>query len=276
MKLNELKLFEKNLLDRMINSLKDGGEAVSKFISDYVSIIRNFYKYSDRNRMLILNQMPNAEYVTTVKGWNKRKRHVKKGETGIKIYQPVIKEIEKEVEVDMTPEEIEEYAIAHPEVPVDQLPKTKMVVQKEKMIVAIKPNSVFDIKQTVGEDFQYEKPKPKKNSDIYIAVKKLCQELGGINADIVEQLSVLSIVDKIAVLIRLAAEKILLNYTKATEINQLDVEVVKNLSLCALNLTGQDNVETTLLTWIALTADPVESLMNINKAVGKIIKAVYN
>ena len=90
MKLNEMRQFEQNLLEMLIENLKKGGENVASYIKNYIGIVNNFYKYSARNQFLILSQYPKAEYVNSVRGWNKKKRFVKKGEHGIKIYSPVI------------------------------------------------------------------------------------------------------------------------------------------------------------------------------------------
>jgi hypothetical protein len=275
MKLNEMRQFEQNLLEMLIENLKKGGENVASYIKNYIGIVNNFYKYSARNQFLILSQYPKAEYVNSVRGWNKKKRFVKKGEHGIKIYSPVIKEIEKEVEIDMTPAEIEDYAIAHPELSANQLPKTKKIVQKEKEIVAMMPRTVFDVKQTDGERFELEKPKRKNTADKYIAIKNLCKKYG-INTEITDGLKVLPLENKINVFIGQLAERLLAKHSKLNEINKMDIEIAKLLTLASIDIKVEDDMEAVLTLWVTTAQNPVESLLSINKSVAEIVKGIYS
>ncbi len=80
--------------------------------------------------MLIYMQCPHASHVAGFNSWKKHKRHVKKGETGIRILAPVIyKKRDDEGKELETAEEA-----------------------KQRKLVAFKVVSVFDVSQTEGED----------------------------------------------------------------------------------------------------------------------------
>ena len=75
-------------------------------------------------------QCPHATHVAGFNAWKKHKRHVKKGETGIRILAPVIY---KKNDGDGKEPASEEEA-------------------KQRKLVAFKVVSVFDVSQTEGED----------------------------------------------------------------------------------------------------------------------------
>ena len=47
-----------------------------------------FHKYSFRNTMLILHQLPNASHIAGFNAWKDLNRYVKEGEKAIKIFAP--------------------------------------------------------------------------------------------------------------------------------------------------------------------------------------------
>ena len=298
MKLNEMRKFENTLLEKLIENLKKGGEHVSSYIKHYIEIVNNFYKYSHRNQFLILSQYPEAEYVTSIQGWNKKKRYVKKGEHGIKIYSPVIKEkkiyhvrkfteeqlLEFSGSPDMEFHDIEEEGINIDamksqgiDIDVDESGdgRLKLVIEKKKEIAAMVPRTVFDIKQTDGEPFEPTKPKKKSTSEKYIAVKKLCKQYN-INTELTDNLKVLPLENKINVFMKQIAERLLAKYSKSNEINSLDVEVAKSLSLASIDVKTEDDMEAILTLWVSTSVTPVDSLVAINKSVAEIVKNVYN
>ena len=51
----------------------------SEFFKHYLEIMSRFWKYSYRNQLLIMGQMPQATRVASFRKWREMKRHVKKG-----------------------------------------------------------------------------------------------------------------------------------------------------------------------------------------------------
>ena len=65
---------------------------------DFLACMGKFYRYSANNTMLIFMQCPTASLVAGYKAWNEKfSRHVKKGETAIKILAPCPHKKEQEV-----------------------------------------------------------------------------------------------------------------------------------------------------------------------------------
>src|SRR3954447_5955767 len=57
-----------------------------------------FHRYSWGNVLLILDQRPDATRVASLRTWNSRGRHVRRGERGIRIFVPVWPRREREEE----------------------------------------------------------------------------------------------------------------------------------------------------------------------------------
>ena len=97
---------------------------------DYLSCMSKFYHYSFNNTLLIYMQYPSASLVAGYTKWEDTfSRHVKKGETGIRILAPCkMKKTKTVTNEDGTTEE------------------------KEVSFMRYKPVSVFDVSQTEGKD----------------------------------------------------------------------------------------------------------------------------
>ena len=102
----------------------------SETLKSYLKFLSCFHNYSFGNVILIYMQCPHATHVAGFNAWKRHKRHVKKGETGIRILAPVIY---KKNDGDGKEPASEEEA-------------------KTRKLVAFKVVSVFDVSQTEGED----------------------------------------------------------------------------------------------------------------------------
>lgn len=106
----------------------------------YLSAMAVFHKYSFRNTMLILHQLPNASYIAGFNAWKDLNRYVKEGEKAIKIFAPApYKTKIDEIQRDGNGEIIRDG---------DGNPVTK---EKEITVPAFKAAPVYDISQTDGE-----------------------------------------------------------------------------------------------------------------------------
>ena len=76
--------------EEQLKLLEDGFERMrnSEEYRRYLEFMGRFHKYSARNCILILMQKPDATRCASFGAWIKMKRHVIKGETGIKILCP--------------------------------------------------------------------------------------------------------------------------------------------------------------------------------------------
>ena len=87
----------KEITDRLEEGLKELFE--SEKYKTYLNTMSKFHKYSISNTILIAMQKPDATLVAGYKTWQKNfDRHVKKGETGIRILAPAPYRIKKEQE----------------------------------------------------------------------------------------------------------------------------------------------------------------------------------
>ncbi|WP_018305445.1 YodL domain-containing protein [Desulfitobacterium hafniense] len=124
--------------------LEEGVQAVfqSDQYKDYLKTMAKFHRYSFRNSMLIFLQNPEATHVAGYQTWQKEfNRHVKRGETGIRILAPAPYKHKVEMEK-MDP------VTQKPMLNEAGKPITEMV---ERSGTAFKAVSVFDISQTDGE-----------------------------------------------------------------------------------------------------------------------------
>ena len=121
-----------NKIDEITEQLEQGVKNVfeSAEYKAYLELVSKFYDYSINNVFLIFMQMPTATHVAGFKAWqDKFKRHVKKGEKGIKILAPCPHKVKKEVE-----------------------DENGNKTEKEIQYTTYRAVSVFDISQTEGED----------------------------------------------------------------------------------------------------------------------------
>ena len=102
----------------------------SETLKNYLKFLSCFHNYSFGNVILIYMQCPHATHVAGFNAWKRHKRHVKKGETGIRILAPLIY---KKNDGDGKQPVSEEEA-------------------RTRKLVGFKVVSVFDVSQTEGED----------------------------------------------------------------------------------------------------------------------------
>lgn len=99
---------------------------------EYLKSMSKFHRYSLNNVILITSQMKDATHVASFTKWKELDRSVKKGEHGLQIFSPIIRN-----KLD---------------------PETKEIIineksgKPEKVITGFKPAYVFDISQTEGKE----------------------------------------------------------------------------------------------------------------------------
>ena len=122
------------LVEKVDDALANLEQAIANGESDelkeYLGFLSRFHNYSFGNVMLIYMQYPEATFVAGFQKWKTMKRHVKKGERGIRILAPLIRKKQKE------------------ESGVESDDDT----QAEKVITGFRAVSVFDVSQTAGEE----------------------------------------------------------------------------------------------------------------------------
>lgn len=111
-----------------VSSLVDGEQWRA-----WLRVAAKFRTYSFNNTILLFQQRPDATRVAGYKTWQSLGRQVNKGETGIRIFAPVTRRVEKS---DRN---------GRPVVDAQGNPVTAV------QMVGVKPTSVFDISQTSGE-----------------------------------------------------------------------------------------------------------------------------
>lgn len=112
-----------------------------EIIKDYLLFKRQFREYSMNNTILIYSERPDALGVGTYKFWQKKGHPVKRGEKGIGIYAPVL----KDYIVDSAGHPVSRYEEATPE----QLQKlASNEYSKRTVPVGFTKKYVFDITQT--------------------------------------------------------------------------------------------------------------------------------
>ena len=85
----------KELTDRLEAGITDLFQ--SDKYKEYLKSMSQFYRYSTRNTLLIHMQNPHATRVASFKLWDEKfNRHVKKGETGIRIFAPIMTKEKRE------------------------------------------------------------------------------------------------------------------------------------------------------------------------------------
>lgn len=138
-------------LEAITEKLEQGISEVysSENYVDYLKTMAKFHSYSVRNSILIHMQRPDATLVAGFDAWKKFKRHVKRGEVGIKIYAPVIRKRNVQEEEQAEPEKNQDAVV--PEDVIEGQESTAEGQPQRKSIVSFKIQNVFDISQTDGE-----------------------------------------------------------------------------------------------------------------------------
>jgi len=120
----------KNKLEQLAGEVVVNGDEMDRYIKSW----RNgFHSYSFGNMLLIYFQKGNATLCAGYKTWQKKGRHVKKGQKGISVLAPVFKKINEEVENEKREKE-----------------------KVEKVITLFREVKIFDISQTEGKDLENE------------------------------------------------------------------------------------------------------------------------
>ena len=122
MKSEQIKEITERAAEQLIAALQAGH---SEALTAYLKAIARFHRYSLHNVLLIASQRPNASYVAGFRTWNELGRFVKKGEKGIMILAPIVRQ---------KPEDDDE----RQEIP--------------RPIAGFRPAYVFDISQTDGKE----------------------------------------------------------------------------------------------------------------------------
>lgn len=102
---NALKLAETNL-NQLAEALAQGE---SRTLTRYLAFQARFHHYSFRNVMMIAAQCPDASYIAGFHAWRKLGRSVRRGETGIAIFAPLVgrkrqSDRDNDVQTDATPQ----------------------------------------------------------------------------------------------------------------------------------------------------------------------------
>jgi|GEM_PF-6035941 len=82
----KLKKLNEEAIDSLCVSLAEGkSEKLEKFLD----VMSRFPRYSFANTLLIMMQMPEATRIMGFNGWKTLKRHVKSGQSSLKIWAPI-------------------------------------------------------------------------------------------------------------------------------------------------------------------------------------------
>lgn len=76
----------KAILEGGLSSIAEDPEALAR----YLAFRSRFHEYSPTNTVLILMQRPSARYCMGYRSWQKHGRQVRKGETGLMVYAPIL------------------------------------------------------------------------------------------------------------------------------------------------------------------------------------------
>lgn len=135
---------------------------------DVLLAMGNLGKYSLNNQILILMQRPDAKAVNSMKKWNLMGRHIVPGEKAIRIFAPILKNVEKNV-VDENGKPV-----------LDKDGNQKKA--KDLLPVAYEQAYVFDISQTDGKEldvFRFDEKKVVENKETILkGLKEAVREKG--------------------------------------------------------------------------------------------------
>lgn len=87
MNTDQAKTLSETALTRLMEALQQGH---SQALTQYLSVMSRFHRYSWGNILLISSQRPDATHVAGFQAWLKMRRYVRKGEKGIVILAPMI------------------------------------------------------------------------------------------------------------------------------------------------------------------------------------------
>ena len=96
---NTVSMTEKQKVKEITDKLEEGLKELfeSEKYKNYLSTMSKFHNYSFNNTLLIALQRPDASLVAGYQAWQKNfKRHVKRGEKGIRILAPAPYKIKEE------------------------------------------------------------------------------------------------------------------------------------------------------------------------------------
>ena len=131
----------KEITEKLEQGIKELFE--SEKYKSYLNTMSKFHNYSFNNTVLIAMQKPDATLVAGFNSWKKNfKRHVKKGEKGIKILAPTPYKIKQEQE--KTDPKTKEILLDKDGNPIME--------EVEITIPAFRAVSVFDVAQTEGKE----------------------------------------------------------------------------------------------------------------------------
>lgn len=134
-KKEELKIITKSIRDRVVQYYEKPENIV-----EFVTFSRKFYKYSFNNRQLIHSQIPASGFVASYTDWKKKGYSVNKGEKGLKIFQPVTKQVFQRANKNW-------YSFYEATLNEKKLIKEKKITTKNEY-AGSKIGHVFDISQT--------------------------------------------------------------------------------------------------------------------------------
>ena len=131
----------KEITEKLEQGIKELFE--SEKYKSYLNTMSKFHNYSFNNNVLIAMQKPDATLVAGFNSWKKNfKRHVKKGEKGIKILAPTPYKIKQEQE--KTDPKTKEILLDKDGNPIME--------EVEITIPVFRAVSVFDVAQTEGKE----------------------------------------------------------------------------------------------------------------------------
>ena len=151
-----------------LTALTDDARASQQF-QEWLAVQSKFHDYSHRNTLLITLQYPNATKVAGYNAWqNEFDRHVKKGESGIWIWAPII--TKQCPNCENSPSYHKQSECEYDEISPEAW---------SKGLVGFKPTAVFDVSQTEGEPLpELETETTGDAENLVPALQKAADELG--------------------------------------------------------------------------------------------------
>jgi len=129
-------------LEELAQALQQGK---SEKLLEYLGMLSRFHRYSFCNLILIFTQFPNATYVAGYGKWRELNRFVRKGETGISILAPLVRNRFKK---DSSAED----SSNEPTMPDPIMDSDKEAPSSPKVLYGFRVVHVFDVSQTEGQE----------------------------------------------------------------------------------------------------------------------------
>jgi hypothetical protein len=129
-------------LEELAQALQQGK---SEKLLEYLGMLSRFHHYSFCNLILIFTQFPNATQVAGYGKWRELNRFVRKGEKGISILAPLIRNRFKK---DSTADSSSQV----PVMPEPVMDSDKQAASNPKVLYGFRVVHVFDVSQTEGQD----------------------------------------------------------------------------------------------------------------------------